>query len=132
LYASIQSEAISRWAVLRSNWPTLAILDVPLPGIDPGNQIVQTPPTWHFRFYSVQDVPEMLITGHELEYLKWFHNSEAVNSRAFTSEGEETYARVYATPGALRARFECYRAFPNDVKANQRSNANCPPSGFNT
>ena len=93
---------------------------MPLPGTDPWNQIVQTPPTWQFRFYSVQNVPEMLIAGHELEYLKWFHNSEAVNSHAFTNEGEETYARVYATPGALRAGFESYRAFPNDVKANQR------------
>jgi hypothetical protein len=42
---------------------------VALPGTDPWNQIVQTPPTWHFRFYSVQNVPEMLIAGHELEYL---------------------------------------------------------------
>ena len=75
---------------------------------------------WHFRFYSVHDVPEMLIAGHELKYLKWFHNSEAVNSHAFTNESEETYARVYATPGALRAGSECYRAFPNDVKANKR------------
>src|SRR5258708_5780104 len=53
---------------------TLAILDVPLPGIEPWDQLVQTPRTWHFRFYSVQDVPEMLIAGRELEYLKWFHN----------------------------------------------------------
>ena len=45
---------------------TLAILDVPLPGIDPWDQIVQTPRTWHFHFYSVQDVPEMLIAGREL------------------------------------------------------------------
>jgi pimeloyl-ACP methyl ester carboxylesterase len=99
---------------------TLAILDVPLPGIDPWDQIVQTPRTWHFHFYSVQDVPEMLIAGRELEYLKWFHNSEAVNSRAFTNEAEETYARAYAMPGALRAGFEYYRAFPDDVKANQQ------------
>jgi pimeloyl-ACP methyl ester carboxylesterase len=98
---------------------TLAILDVPLPGIEPWDQIVQSPRTWHFRFYSVQDVPEMLIAGRELEYLKWFHNSEAVNARAFTNEVEETYAREYAMPGALRAGFEYYRAFPDDVKVNQ-------------
>jgi len=98
---------------------TLAILDVPLPGIDPWDQIVQTQRTWHFRFYSVQDLPEMLIAGRELEYLKWFHNSEAINSRAFTNEAEETYARAYAIPGALRAGFEYYRAFASDVKANQ-------------
>jgi len=57
--------------------------------------------------------------GRELEYLKWFHNSEAINSRAFTNEAEETYARAYAIPGALRAGFEYYRAFTSDVKANQ-------------
>jgi hypothetical protein len=57
--------------------------------------------------------------AHELEYLKWFHNSEAVNSRVFTNEAEETYARASARPGALRAGFEYYRGFPNDVKANR-------------
>ncbi|MEM5369132.1 alpha/beta hydrolase [Paraburkholderia azotifigens] len=98
---------------------TLAILDVPLPGIEPWDQLIQTPRTWHFRFYSVQDVPEMLIAGRELEYLKWFHNSEAVNTRAFSNEAEETYAREYAMPGALRAGFEYYRAFPEDAKANR-------------
>lgn len=98
---------------------SVAILDVPLPGIAPWDQLVQMPRTWHFRFYAVQDVPEMLIAGRELEYLKWFHNSEAVNSRAFTNEVEETYAREYAMPGALRAGFEYYRAFPADAKQNQ-------------
>ncbi|WP_082902792.1 alpha/beta fold hydrolase [Paraburkholderia ginsengiterrae] len=98
---------------------SVAILDVPLPGIAPWDQIVQIPRTWHFRFYAVQDLPEMLIAGRELEYLKWFHNSEAVNSRAFTTDVEETYAREYAMPGALRAGFEYYRAFPADARQNQ-------------
>jgi pimeloyl-ACP methyl ester carboxylesterase len=98
---------------------SLAILDVPLPGIAPWDQIVQMPRTWHFRFYTVQDLPEMLIAGRELAYLKWFHNSEAVNSRAFTNDVEETYAREYAMPGALRAGFEYYRAFPEDARQNR-------------
>jgi hypothetical protein len=62
---------------------------------------------------------EMLIAGRELGYLKRFQNCEAVNSRAFTNESKETCARAYGMPGALRAGFEYYRAFPNDVKANQ-------------
>ncbi|SDC76236.1 Pimeloyl-ACP methyl ester carboxylesterase [Cupriavidus sp. YR651] len=99
---------------------TLSIMDVPLPGIAPWDQLVQSPRTWHFRFYQVQDVPEMLIAGRELQYLKWFHNSEAVNARAFTPEAEDTYARAYAIPGALRAGFEYYRAFPQDAKQNQQ------------
>ena len=61
----------------------------------------------------------MLIAGRELQFLKWFHNNEAVNSRAFTNEAEDTYARAYSMPGALRAGFEYYRAFPADVIANR-------------
>lgn len=97
----------------------LAILDVPLPGIEPWDKIVQTSSTWHFQFYAVPDVPEMLIAGKELEYLKWFRNSESVNSRAFDNEADEVYGRAYAMPGALRAGFEYCRAFPSDVKANR-------------
>ncbi|WP_087004583.1 alpha/beta fold hydrolase [Rhizobium sullae] len=98
---------------------TLAILDVPLPGIEPWDDLIHGPRTWHFRFHSVRDVPEMLIAGRELEYLKWFHNAEGVNSRAFDNEADEVYGRSYAQPGALRAGFEYYRAFPKDVEANR-------------
>jgi hypothetical protein len=48
----------------------------------------------HFGFFDVRDLPEMLVAGREREFLTWFHNNEAVNSRAFTNEAEETYARV--------------------------------------
>lgn len=98
---------------------TLAILDVPLPGIEPWDELVQGARTWHFRFHSVRDVPEMLIAGREREYLKWFHNTEGVNTRAFDTEADEVYGRSYAQPGALRAGFEYYRAFPKDVEINR-------------
>ncbi len=98
---------------------TLAILDVPLPGIEPWDEWVQGARTWHFRFHALRDVPEMLIAGREFEYLKWFHNAEGVNSRAFDNEADEIYGRSYSQPGALRAGFEYYRAFPQDVVANR-------------
>lgn len=98
---------------------TLTIIDVPLPGIEPWNELVESPRTWHFRFHAVPDLPEMLIAGRELEYLKWFHNAEGVNSHAFDNETDEIYGRSYAQPGALRAGFEYYRAFPRDVEANK-------------
>lgn len=96
----------------------LAILDVPLPGIAPWNDIIQSKRTWHFRFFDVRDVPEMLIAGHERQFISWFHNSEAVNARAFTDADEETYPRAFSMPGALRGGFEYYRAFPEDAVAN--------------
>ena len=91
---------------------SLAILDVPLPGIEPWDEITRSPRTWHFRFFDVRDVPEMLIAGKERQFLSWFHNSEAVNARAFTNEVEDIYARAYGTPGALRAGFEVPSSVP--------------------
>jgi pimeloyl-ACP methyl ester carboxylesterase len=97
---------------------TLSIIDVPLPGIEPWDQLVQTPELWHLHFHAVRDLPEMLIAGRELQYLSWMHNTWAVKSSAFTHEVEDTYARSYAMPGALRAGFEYYRAFPHDAQSN--------------
>ena len=97
----------------------LAILDVVLPGIPPWDDIVRTQRVWHFRFFDVRDVSEMLIAGRERQFLVWFQNSKAVNARAFTNEVEEIYARAYSMPGALRAGFEYYRAFPADEIANR-------------
>ena len=75
----------------------------------------------------------MLIAGDELEYLKWFHNSEAVNSRAFTSEGKETYARVYATPGARCAPGSSATGpFPTTSKPIRDEIPNRPPNCLNT
>jgi len=90
-----------------------------VPGIAPWDDIVRTQRVWHFRFFNVRDLPEMLVAGREREFLTWFHNNEAVNSRAFANEAEETYARAYSMPGALRAGFEYYRAFPTDMIANR-------------
>ena len=80
----------------------LAILDVPLPGIAPWDDIIRTQRVWHFRFFDVRDLPEMLVAGREREFLTWFHNNEAVNSRAFTNEAEETYARATACQARSR------------------------------
>jgi pimeloyl-ACP methyl ester carboxylesterase len=109
-YAAQHPEEVSR----------LAILDVPLPGIPLWDDIVRTKRTWHFGFYDVRDLPEMLIAGRERQFLTWFHNNEAVNSRAFTNEPEETYARAYSIPGALRAGFELLPSLPGRRDRQQR------------
>ena len=44
----------------------LVILDVPIPGIGPGENITGL---WWAQFHMVRDIPEMLIDGHERQYL---------------------------------------------------------------
>ena len=97
----------------------LAILDVPLPGIAPWQELLGSDRVWHFRFFGNRDIAERLIADREKVFLTWFHNSEAVNAGAFTEEVENVYARKYAAPGALRGSFEYYRAFPQDAIDNQ-------------
>ena len=101
-------------AQYRDEVSRLVVMDVPLPGIDPWKDISATPRTWHFRFFNVRDLPEMLITGRESEFIRWFRNVEAVNTSALTPESEDYYAKSYARPGALRGGFEYYRAFAQD------------------
>ena len=101
-------------AQYRDQVSRLVVMDVPLPGIDPWKEISATPRTWHFRFFGVRDLPEMLITGQESEFIRWFRSVEAVNTSALTAESEDYYAAAYARPGALRGGFEYYRAFGQD------------------
>ncbi|MGH6617516.1 alpha/beta fold hydrolase [Sphingomonas sp.] len=101
-------------AQYRDQVSRLVVMDVPLPGIDPWKDIAATPRTWHFRFFNVRDLPEMLITGQEGEFIRWLRSVEAVNTSALTAESEAYYAASYAQPGALRGGFEYYRAFARD------------------
>ncbi len=85
-------------AQYRDQVSRLVVMDVPLPGIDPWKEISATPRTWHFRFFGVRDLPEMLIAGQESEFIRWFRSVEAVNTSALTAESEDYYAAAYAVP----------------------------------
>lgn len=97
----------------------LVILDVPIPGAGL-EKIPQMSPKgglWHISFHSVPDLPEMLVAGREREYLSWFYRT-AYNPTAITEEDIDEYVRCYAAPGGMRAGFEYYRAFWDDVAHN--------------
>jgi len=93
----------------------LVILDVPIPGIGTGENIRGL---WWIQFHMVRDIPEMLVAGHEREYLTWFYRY-ACNPAAITKEDIDEYVRHYSAPGGMRAGFEYYRALPEDIKQNK-------------
>ena len=66
----------------------LVILDVPIPGIGPGQNITAL---WWAQFHMVRDIPEMLLEGHEREYLSWFYR-HTCNPAAITKEDIDAYA----------------------------------------
>jgi pimeloyl-ACP methyl ester carboxylesterase len=94
----------------------LVILDVPIPGIDPGENITGL---WWVQFHMVRDIPEMLVEGHERQYLTWFYRYTCSNPAAITKEDIDEYVSHYSAPGGMRAGFEYYRALFDDIKQNK-------------
>ena len=79
--------------------------------------------TWHISFQQTPCLPEQLLAGREVIYLRYF-----LDSYTFSNADVARYARAYAAPGHLRAALEIYRAFPADETFNaaQRSAISVP------
>jgi pimeloyl-ACP methyl ester carboxylesterase len=96
------------------------ILDVPVPGLEPWEQVKADPVLWHFGFHQTPNAPEQLIAGREAVYFREvFFNRLALNRDAISDEDLAHYVRSYASGDQLRAGLEVYRAYP----ANERFNA---------
>jgi pimeloyl-ACP methyl ester carboxylesterase len=81
----------------------LVVMDAPVPGIAPWDQIVLSPKLWHFNFGG-RDA-ERLVAGRERIYLDRFWNDFAGDPSKIDEATRRHYARQYAQPGAMRAAF---------------------------
>lgn len=103
-----------------AQWPdevgTLTMLDVPIPATTAWNEAKSKPDPelWHFGLFQQRDIAEMLVRGHEYQFIRDFYGKRAF--RPISDEDIAVYARAYAVPGGLRAGFELYRAFPEDER----------------
>lgn len=104
------------------------ILDVPLPGIEPWEEVTADPLLWHINFHRTPDLPEKLIAGRQAVYFRHFWSLGTVDGDAISDDGAAHYASAYAAPEQLRAGFEMYRALPTNEKFNatQRSAIDVP------
>lgn len=96
---------------------TLTLIDTPLPllGVPhPGWPAIRDR-LWHLSFHSVPDIPEMLVTGRERQYLGWFFSHHSHDPSAITTDAFEDYLRCYSAPGGLRAGFDFARHLPDDA-----------------
>lgn len=106
-------------ASFRDETERLVVLDAFLPGTEVGDEIARNPRLWHLSFHALRDVPEFLTAGREREYLGYFLRNYSVNMDAFPPAEIDEYAKLFATPGAMRAGFELYRALPQDAEDNR-------------
>jgi pimeloyl-ACP methyl ester carboxylesterase len=93
------------------------LIDAPVPGIGPWDEILKNPLLWHFRFGGPD--MERLVAGRERIYLDRFWNEFSANPGRFTEASREHYARLYALPGAMHSGFAQFAAFDQDALDNQ-------------
>jgi pimeloyl-ACP methyl ester carboxylesterase len=97
----------------------LVVMDAPLPGTAVFDRLRADPRVWQFAFHSARDVPEMLVAGRERQYLQAFFNARLFDPSAITESDFDAYVSAYSAPGAMRAGFELYRAFDQDIADNR-------------
>ncbi|MEA1833605.1 alpha/beta hydrolase [Methylobacterium durans] len=98
----------------------LVVMEAPLPGTEAYERSLRdTKRVWHFHFHRAPDLPELLTAGREQLYLERFYQDLAYDIEAIGSESMARYVRAFARPGAMRAGFELYRAFPADAERNR-------------
>lgn len=97
----------------------LVVMDAPVPGIPPWNDIVRSPMLWHFDFGGPD--AERLVAGRERIYLDRFWNEFAGDRTKVDEATRQHYAKLYARPGTMRAAFAQFRSIRQDAVDNEAS-----------
>ena len=95
----------------------LVVMDAPLPGIAPWDDIVKDHRLWHFSFWGPD--AERLVAGRERIYLDRIWNDFSATPTQPDDATRKFYAAQYAKPGAMRAGFDHFKAFSQDVDDNK-------------
>jgi pimeloyl-ACP methyl ester carboxylesterase len=95
----------------------LVVMDAPLPGVAPWDEIVRNPALWHFSFHGPD--AERLVEGRERIYLDRIWNDFTGDPSKPDEATRAYYAAQYAQPGAMRAGFAQFTAFAQDIEDNK-------------
>jgi pimeloyl-ACP methyl ester carboxylesterase len=106
-FAAQHPDRVTRWV----------LIDAPIPGVGPWEEILRNPILWHFRFGGPD--MERLVAGRERIYLDRFWNDFAADPRRITEATRAHYAALYALPGAMHSGFAQFAAFDQDATDNR-------------
>ena len=106
-FAAQFPERVTRWVVI----------DAPLPGIGPWDEIIRSPALWHFNFRGPD--AERLVKGRERIYLDRFWNELSADPKAIKEVTRRHYAKLYARRGAMHSAFNQFAAFTQDAIDNK-------------
>lgn len=93
------------------------LIDAPVPGVGPWEEILKNPLLWHFRFGGPD--MERLVAGRERIYLDRFWNEFSAVPAHFDEASRQHYAALYAMPGAMHSGFSQFAAFDQDAIDNR-------------
>jgi pimeloyl-ACP methyl ester carboxylesterase len=95
----------------------LVLIDAPVPGVGPWEEVLKNPLLWHFRFGGPD--MERLVAGRERIYLDRFWNEFSASPDRFSEGARRHYAALYALPGAMHSGFAQFAAFDQDAIDNR-------------
>ncbi len=93
------------------------LIDAPVPGVGPWEEILKNPLLWHFRFGGPD--MERLVAGRERIYLDRFWNEFSAHPTRFDELSRQHYAALYARPGGMHSGFAQFAAFDQDAIDNR-------------
>ena len=97
----------------------LVVMDAPVPGIPPWDDLVRSPKLWHFSFGGPD--AERLVSGRERIYLDRFWNEFAGDPSKIDEASRVHYAKFYALAGAMHSAFAQFLSIPQDAEDNKKS-----------
>lgn len=95
----------------------LVIIDVPVPGLDPWDEIKNSAHAWHFGFHQLP-ITEKILKGREKIYLENFYERVSRNFE-MPKHSQELYIKAYQNSKSLTTAMGWYRAFSEDENANK-------------
>ena len=93
------------------------LIDAPLPGVGPWDEIKAAHQLWHFSFWGPDE--DRLVAGRERIWLDRFFNEFGYHPERIDDGVRAHYAEIYARPGRMHAGFEQFRAFDQDAIDNK-------------
>ena len=74
---------------------------------------------WHFSFFSLPNLPELLLAGRERPFWTWFARRQMWDPSALAEEDIDEMVHSAEQPGGTRAILEVYRARQTDAEQNR-------------
>jgi len=84
---------------------------------------------WHFSFFTLPNLPELLLTGRERPFWTYFARRQMWDPSALADDDIDEMVRSVEQPGGTRAILEIHRAREVDAEQNRPHHANpigCP------